>query len=49
MSLLREGVAVNPLSAYSVESVRRGLVIGYAGLPESRADAAVRVLARVLR
>lgn len=48
MSLLHEGVAVNPLSAYSVESVRRGLVIGYAGLPESRADAAVRVLARSL-
>jgi len=49
MSLLRHGVCVNPLSAYAVESVRRGLVIGYAGLPESRADAAVRALARGLR
>ncbi|KGN32296.1 hypothetical protein N802_18200 [Knoellia sinensis KCTC 19936] len=44
-SLLRHGVAVNPLSAYAVESDRRGLVIGYAGLPESRAEVAVRALA----
>ena len=48
MTLLRHGVSVNPLSAYAVESDRRGLVIGYAGLPESRADAAVRALARGL-
>ncbi|MFC7491665.1 MULTISPECIES: PLP-dependent aminotransferase family protein [unclassified Knoellia] len=48
MTLLHHGVAVNPLSAYCVESVRRGLVIGYAGLPESQADAAVRALARGL-
>ncbi|MEO7268222.1 MAG: PLP-dependent aminotransferase family protein [Knoellia sp.] len=48
MSLLRHGVSVNPLSAYCVESVRRGLVIGYAGLSESHADAAVRALARGL-
>lgn len=48
MSLLRHGVAVGPLSAYAVESERRGLVIGYAGLPESRADLAVRALARGL-
>jgi GntR family transcriptional regulator/MocR family aminotransferase len=48
MSLLRHGVSVNPLSAYAVESERRGLVIGYAGLPESRADVAVRALARSL-
>lgn len=46
--LMRHGVAVNPLSAYAVESDRRGLVIGYAGLPESRADLAVRALARGL-
>ena len=45
MNLLRRGVSVNPLSAYAVETDRRGLVIGYAGLPESRADAAVRALA----
>ncbi|WP_353950772.1 PLP-dependent aminotransferase family protein [Knoellia sp. S7-12] len=48
MSLLRHGVSVNPLSAYCVNSVRRGLVIGYAGLSESHADAAVRALARGL-
>ncbi|EAP97606.1 putative transcriptional regulator [Janibacter sp. HTCC2649] len=48
MTLLRHGVSVNPLSAYCVEAVRRGLVIGYAGLSESHADAAVRALARGL-
>lgn len=46
--LLTRGVAVGPLSAYAQESERRGLVIGYAGLPESRADHAVRTLAQVL-
>lgn len=48
MTLLRHGIAVNPLSAYAIESHRRGLVIGYAGLPESRADVAVRALAAAL-
>lgn len=48
MSLLRHGLLVNPLSAYAIDSYRRGLVIGYAGLPESHADAAVRALARGL-
>ncbi len=45
----RLGVAVSPLSAYAVESVARGLVLCYAGLPESRADEAVRALERALR
>lgn len=49
MSLLRHGVSVNPLSAYGIGSTRRGLVIGYAGLPESHADAAVRALTRGVR
>ncbi|KGN42615.1 PLP-dependent aminotransferase family protein [Knoellia aerolata] len=47
-ALLGRGVLVNPLSAYCVEATRRGLVIGYAGLPETHADAAVRALAHVL-
>ncbi len=43
------GVAVSPLSAYAVDSPVRGLVLCYAGLPESRADDAVRLLASALR
>ena len=43
------GVAASPLSAYAVESPARGLVLCYAGLPESRAEAAVRALASALR
>ncbi len=42
------GVAVSPLSAYAVESPVRGLVLCYAGLPETSADAAVRCLATAL-
>ncbi|HET7763013.1 MAG TPA: PLP-dependent aminotransferase family protein, partial [Phycicoccus sp.] len=44
----RLGVAVSPLSAYAAEAPHRGLVICYAGLPESRADAAVRLLSEAL-
>ena len=39
------GVAVSPLSAYAVANPVRGLVLCYAGLPETQADAAVRALA----
>ncbi|GAA4400294.1 PLP-dependent aminotransferase family protein [Fodinibacter luteus] len=46
--LARHGLAASPLSAYAVEAPVRGLVLCYAGLPETQADAAVRVLARVL-
>ena len=41
------GLAASPLSAYAVEAAVRGLVLCYAGLPETQADAAVRLLARV--
>ncbi len=47
--LAEQGLAASPLSAYAVEATVRGLVLCYAGLPETQADAAVRVLARVLR
>jgi GntR family transcriptional regulator/MocR family aminotransferase len=43
------GLAASPLSAYAVEAPVRGLVLCYAGLPETRADAAVRTLADGLR
>ena len=39
------GVAVSPLSAYAVATPVRGLVLCYAGLPETQADAAVRARA----
>ena len=39
------GVAVSPLSAYTVATPVWGLVLCYAGLPETQADAAVRALA----
>jgi GntR family transcriptional regulator/MocR family aminotransferase len=45
----RRGVAVSPLSAYAAEATVRGLVLCYAGLPESRADEAVRALANAVR
>lgn len=48
LALLRRGVLVNPLSAYCVDATRRGLVLGYAGLPETRSEDAVRILAEVL-
>ncbi|GIL36132.1 GntR family transcriptional regulator [Phycicoccus sp. DTK01] len=38
------GVEVSPLSAYAVESDVRGLVVCYAGLPESSAGDAVELL-----
>ena len=44
----RAGLAASPLSAYAVEAPVRGLVLCYAGLPETAADDAVRVLAREL-
>ena len=47
--LAEQGLAASPLSAYAVEATVRGLVLCYAGLPETQADAAVRVLARALR
>ena len=43
--LARRGLAASPLSAYAVEAPVRGLVLCYAGLPETAADDAVRVLA----
>ena len=42
------GLATSPLSAYAVETAVRGLVLCYAGLPETQADAAVRRLAQGL-
>jgi GntR family transcriptional regulator/MocR family aminotransferase len=43
--LARRGLAASPLSAYAVDAPVRGLVLCYAGLPETAADDAVRVLA----
>ncbi|MGL5863723.1 MAG: PLP-dependent aminotransferase family protein [Phycicoccus sp.] len=45
---LDAGVAVSPLSAYSVECTARGLVLCYAGLPATAADPAVRASAGTL-
>ncbi|MGL4742848.1 MAG: PLP-dependent aminotransferase family protein [Dermatophilaceae bacterium] len=45
---LDAGVAVSPLSAYSVECIARGLVLCYAGLPATAADPAVRAIAGAL-
>ena len=42
------GLAASPLSAYAIRAPVRGLVLCYAGLPETAADAAVRVLCGVL-
>ncbi len=47
-ALLEAGLAAGPLSAYCVERDLAGLVLCYAGLPETRADAAARCLAGVL-
>jgi GntR family transcriptional regulator/MocR family aminotransferase len=46
--LADRGLAASPLSAYAVEAPVRGLVLCYAGLPETQADAAVRVLSAAL-
>ena len=46
--LARRGLAASPLSAYAVDAPVRGLVLCYAGLPETAADDAVRVLAGAL-
>ncbi|WP_392542717.1 PLP-dependent aminotransferase family protein [Oryzobacter telluris] len=46
--LAGRGLAASPLSAYAIEAPVRGLVLCYAGLPETAADAAVRVLAAVV-
>ena len=43
--LARRGLAASPLSAYAVDAPVRGLVLCYAGLPETAADDAVRALA----
>ena len=48
-ALEARGVAVSPLSAYGIEVTVRGLVLCYAGLPESQAAAAVRRIAEVVR
>ena len=42
------GVGVAPLSAYCTAYPRTGLILCYASLPESQADAAVRAITRVL-
>lgn len=43
------GLAASPLSAYAVAAPVRGLVLCYAGLPETQADAALRTVAAALR
>ncbi len=47
-ALLSAGLAASPLSAYCVDRDLSGLVLCYAGLPETQADAAARCLASVL-
>ena len=42
-------LAASPLSAYAVATPVRGLVLCYAGLPETQADAALRTVAAALR
>ena len=46
--LAERGLAASPLSAYAIEATLRGLVLCYAGLPETQADAAARRLAETL-
>ena len=46
--LAERGLAASPLSAYAVDAPVRGLVLCYAGLPETQAGAAVRCLAEVV-
>ena len=48
-ALEARGIAVSPLSAYGIEVTVRGLVLCYAGLPESQAGTAVRQIAEVVR
>jgi GntR family transcriptional regulator/MocR family aminotransferase len=48
-ALAARGVAANPLSAYAFADDRVGLVLCYAGLPETQARAAARELAAVVR
>ena len=43
------GLAASPLSAYAVATPVRGLVLCYAGLPETQADAALQAVAAALR
>lgn len=47
-ALAGRGLAASPLSAYAVATPVRGLVLCYASLPETGADAAARVLAEVV-
>ena len=46
--LAGHGLAASPLSAYAVDRAVSGVVLCYAGLPESQADAAARTLAAAL-
>ena len=43
------GILVNPLTAYAIESRRPGLVLNYAGLPESSARHLARAMAPFVR
>ncbi|MBP6995180.1 MAG: PLP-dependent aminotransferase family protein [Phycicoccus sp.] len=45
-ALARAGVAVAPLTAYAIEATSRGLVLCYAGLPETAASQVARLIAR---
>ena len=47
-ALLTRGLAASPLSAYAMQAQVKGLVLCYAGLPETAADAAARTLAEVV-
>ncbi len=47
-ALEAEGLLASPLSAYGTTVWQSGLVLGYAALPETQADAAVRTIAAVL-
>ena len=43
------GVAVEPLTAYAMDDVRAGLVIGYGRLPQGQAGQAIGLVARAVR
>lgn len=43
------GILANPLTAYGIESTQPGLVLCYATLPETQADACARAMAPILR
>lgn len=47
--LAQVGLAASPLSAYAVSTPVRGLVLCYAGLPETQAGPALRMVATILR